>query len=359
MKKTLLLASLLAGACTTFAQVSPYTLTGTSYSQNFDGIGSGLPTGWAGYISATSSSYGNFYIDSISGAPVPFGSTSYGRYADSAGNDTLSGMCASDIFGAGFKNCPSNDAGAGTNAMNCGAEQAVTNRAFAVRQKSSGGYDPGVAFVFCAANTTGLSNFMATFNLESLDQTSPRVTTWAVDYGFGTSPSVFTPVPSASVTATSMSTGGYTFTNVPVTVNFGNLLDNQSQNVWIRIAALTGSTNTLGGSGKRTTSGIDDFHLMYSNSTTGVTNMPTAPTTSLVALGQATTDKISLSYNVTDAGAYTLTIYDIAGRILHSETVNAQNGGTITINSLHLAPGMYVAKMNNGNSSAIARIAVQ
>ena len=358
MKKTLLLLTLCAGAVTSFAQVTPNSLTGTSYSQNFDGIGSGLPTGWAGYISATSTSPGNFYIDSISGAPVAFGSVAYGRYADSAGLDTLAGACTTDIFGAGFKNVPSNDAGAGTNAMNCGDEEAVTNRAFGLRQKSSGGYDPGPAFVFCVTNTTGLSGFIATFNMESLDQTSPRVTTWAVDYGFGTTPTLFTPVPVASVTATSMTTGGYKFSNVPVTVNFGNLLDNNSQNVWIRIATL----NSSSGSGLRTTSAIDDFHLTYTNSVggTGVVNVSTQPSVSLTAIGQATSDKITLAYSTSEEGTYALNIYDLAGRVLHTETVNAKNGGeTITVNGLHLMPGMYIAKINNGNSSSVARIAVQ
>jgi hypothetical protein len=67
----------------------------------------------------------------------------------------------------------------------------------------------------------------------------------------GNSPGSFTPV------------GTYTdpgiFASTNKTFSFGAALDNQSQNVWIRVVALSAST----GAGSRDTFGIDNFTLSY------------------------------------------------------------------------------------------------
>ena len=268
--------------------------------------------------------------------------------------DTVS--CAGLVLGGGFKNFPS--ATVATPGDNwCGAPPTYSNRALGVRQVSPTNashpdLDPGAAFCVQLANTTGLMGFDLTFKLQSLDTSSPRISTWKVDYGFGASPSSFT---AASTGASVMTTGGKTFSNNTVNVDFGSALDNQSGPVWIRVVALSGST----GSGNRPSSAIDDFNLTWT-STTGVSNVPSQPVTTLTAIGQSTSDKITLAYTVEEAGIYTLALYDVAGRILHTQNVNGQIGTQdITVNGLHLAPGVYIAKINNGNSSSVARIAVQ
>jgi hypothetical protein len=353
MKKTVLLLSMCAIG---FAANAQLTLTGTSYTQNFDNVGSGsgstLPlTGWACYISATSTSLGT--PDATGG--MTFGpSTAFGAWGD-----TLD--CPTDVFGTGFKNCASNDAGGATSAqMTCAQQEAISNRALGVRQAGSShpGFDPGAAFTLELANTSGRTGFSLTFNLESLDTTCPRVTVWEVDYGTGATPTTFTPV---TTTPSTLSTGGYTFNNTPVTVNFGTALDNKTTPVWIRIATIVASTNTLGGNGDRTTSAIDDFHLTWTGTgTSGVSNVSAQPALSLMVIGAATSDKVNLAYTAEAEGNYTLSIYDLAGRTIHNETIATQTGTQhISVNGLHLAPGMYIAKMNSGNSSSVARIMVQ
>ncbi len=70
----------------------------------------------------------------------------------------------------------------------------ATDRALGLRQ-TGGVADPGGAFVFQIANTTGKINFTLDFSLQSLDASSTRTTTWLVEYGLGSNPTSFT-VPS-------------------------------------------------------------------------------------------------------------------------------------------------------------------
>jgi len=209
-----------------FSQV---TLSGTSYSENFNTIGSGLPAGFTVRTGATAAALGT------------------------AQTLTTTATAWNNTTGA-FKNFAS---ATGMLSSATAVEQAAsTDRALGVRQVA--GTDLGVAFTFQIANTTSLSNFQLSFKLQSLDITSPRTTTWLLQYGFGSSPSSFSTVASSPLTLT---TGNLSFTNTSVVVNFGNVLDNQSQNVWIRIVTLAATT----GSGNRATSAIDDFSLSYSS----------------------------------------------------------------------------------------------
>ena len=198
-------------------------LTASPYSQNFNDIGSGLPAGISVKTgTALASSLGTDAI--FATAPALWNNT-----------------------GGGFKNFASGNNEQGV------VQNSATDRAIGVRQIS--GTDPGVAFVFQIANSTGKINFTLDFNLQSLDATSPRLTTWRVDYGFGLNPSSFT-VPS---TTGILTTGGNTFSNNPVHVDFGNSLDNRSDVITIRIVALTPSS----GSGNRPSTGIDDLTLTW------------------------------------------------------------------------------------------------
>ncbi len=341
MKKLFLLLMIGAVAFNSDAQLS---LTGTSYTQNFDNLTtSGIPTGWKVYNSATSSSLGT--LDATYS-----NSTTWGAYYD-----TLD--CPSDVFGTGFKNAASADNGPTMSTATCTVQEAQTNRAFAVRQSSGTshpGYDPGASFALELANTSGDSSFSLAFNLQSLDSISTRVTIWTVDYGIGASPTSFTPVTTLPATLT---TGGNTFSNQHVTATLPAAVNKQAQPVWIRISALTATT----GSGNRATSGIDDFSLTWhTGSTTGVTNVSKVQTLSLTAIGQSTSDKITLAYSTEDETVYALSVYDLTGRVLHTQSINVQPGTqTVNIDGLHLKPGMYIAKMNNGNSSSIARFTIQ
>ncbi|QDK82933.1 hypothetical protein EXU85_31735 [Spirosoma sp. KCTC 42546] len=220
-KQLLFVLAFLLVTNTLLAQVS---LTGTSYTETFDGLGSSLPSSWSIYTGATSTTLGNTatYVSATT------------AWTSTTGN---------------FRNVASGDLGAGsTNTQ----QNASTDRAIAIRQTGSLG-DPGAAFGVKLANTTGLQDFKLSLKLQSLDPSSARTTIWAVQYGLGDSPTSFTTVATQAI-------GGSTFSNNTVNYEFGFALDNIGQAVWIRVVALTAST----GSGSRPTTGLDDFSLSYS-----------------------------------------------------------------------------------------------
>lgn len=220
------------------------SLSGNCYTQNFDSIGKGLPKGWGVYIGASDSSTGTLINDNehLLLKPVSW-SIPYGN----------------------FRNCASAN-GHYFSHTDTGAQNSSKDRALAVRQVSPSSTffphsDPGAAFVFQIANTEGMTNFNLTFNLQSLDSISPRLTTWSVDYGIGAHPSFFTLVNATG----KMTTGGNTFSNNVITVNFKNMLDNKTGPVSIRIITLKSSD----GVSYRTTTGIDNFKLTWVNATNG------------------------------------------------------------------------------------------
>ena len=206
-------------------------LTTSPYTQNFDGISAGLPAGFSAKVGATASLL-------------------------STGDMTPAGAWAPTVWNnvtAGTKNFAS--ATGLTAAADATAQGAATNRAFGIRQTSATGYDPGSAFVMLLDNTTGKTNFQLSFQLQSLDNTSGRTTTWIVDYGLGDTPTSFTPVSTTPATLTTTPTFGAT----NVSVNFGSSLNNLNQKVWIRVVALSATT----GSGNRPSSAIDDVQLSW------------------------------------------------------------------------------------------------
>jgi hypothetical protein len=217
---------------------------------------------------------------------------------------------------------------------------------------SAPGYDPGPVFALNLANTSGLRGIRASFKLQSLDYGMPRISTWSVYYGLGAAPTQFF----IGSTTGDTTTGNLAFKSSTINTNFLNAIDNQSGQVWIIIASLNSST----GSGNRATTGIDDFSLTWTTSPTGATNLTTSPETSLSVFGTATSDKIVFGANTEEAANYSFAIYDITGRVLHTETINATTGfQQFTVTGLHLTSGMYFAKMFNGNSSSVTKFSVQ
>ncbi len=224
-----LLAVLQAGG--SLAQYHP---VGTSYYQDFAGLGNGLPPGWHVYTGATDTGRGK--------------------------EDTLiSGVISWGNTGAGFKNYAS------ANGLPSGAsvadQQNASDRALGVRQTTAAGYNPGAAFVFRMAHTTGLSDFQLSFRLQALTSSS-HVIEWTVDYGLGDTPVTFTPVAASGI----LTTGNSTVSNNTVNVDFGNALDHYAGTVWIRIVNLTSSAS---GSGSRPSTAIDDFSLSWAGTAAG------------------------------------------------------------------------------------------
>lgn len=207
------------------------TLTGTSYTENFDGIGTGFPTGWMVKLHATSTTLGTDTV--MNTAKTKWNSTTKGVF-NYASADGL------------------------TAASDSAAQANATDRALGIRQTGAVG-DPGAAFTMQIANTTDMNTFSMSFKLQSLDASSPRTTTWKVQYATGANPSTFTDLTTTPIVLT---TGGSTWSNTDVNISFGALLDNQAGPVWIRVVTLTASATP---SGNRPSTAIDDVTLNWSN----------------------------------------------------------------------------------------------
>jgi hypothetical protein len=213
----------IGGTVITLGSSSPYLI-------NFDAIGTSLPNGVFVSSNATASTIGT------------------------AGSYTSS-KSAWNLTGAGFKNVAS--ANGLTAAATTTDQDNSSNRALAVRQTSTVdiGGDPGASFIFLLDNTTGKTNLKMDFQLQSLDATSSRTTTWVVEYAFGDNPTSF-----ISTTATgTLTTGNSTFSNNAISVTLPAAVNNQSQKVWIRIFAKTATT----GGGNRATTAIDDVKFTW------------------------------------------------------------------------------------------------
>ena len=203
------------------------TLTGTNYTQNFNSISNGLPPGWSVRTNATATSLGVATAFNITN--VSWGTTT-GQFANGAGTINNSSTAAT-----------------GTESVTLQVE--FTNRCPCIRQTATFG-DPGAAFVFQIANTTGYSNLTFSVDL-SLLKSNGYSTTWTIDYAVGDSPSSFT------LLGTNSDPGAFGTTNRSFTL--GTDADNQPNKVWIRIVALSAAT----GSGSRDTFGIDNFSLSW------------------------------------------------------------------------------------------------
>ncbi|MCZ4223302.1 CehA/McbA family metallohydrolase [Pedobacter rhodius] len=264
MKKLLLLSLVFLISTRLFSQVS---LTASPYTENFDGIGTTLPAGFSIRTGATATTLGTV---------AAFTNTA------AAWNATA----------GGFKNFAS--AAIGPSTTTTTAQNAATDRALGIRQTGSVG-DPGGAFVFQLANTTGKTSLRLTLNLQSLDATSTRQATWRIDYGFGATPTTFT---TAATTTGTFTTGASTFTNNVITADFGNALDNYSGPIWIRIVTLATTT----GANIRPSTAIDNFSLSFtSGSGTSTPTLTAAPAS--LAFGNQTTATNSAAQSFTLSGA--------------------------------------------------------
>jgi hypothetical protein len=234
MKKFVLsLIAVTTLAATVQGQVA---ISNLGYTQDFNSIGSGLPTGWDVRTGATASALGN--TASFTTNATSWGETSgaFKNYAASTGlTETAT---SSDQSGS-------------------------TNRALGIRQTGAFG-DPGASFNF-HFSTLGVQVTSISLDLMMLS-VQTRLTTWSIQYGVGANPTSFTTLGTWSDPGAFGATS-FNFT----TANFGTALDNQSD-LWFRVAALSGST----GSGNRDSMGIDNFSIAA---------VPEPSTYALIALG--------------------------------------------------------------------------
>jgi len=224
MKKLLTFSLLSLGLCSTAMAQAPYELLGHSYTQNFDGLGGGLPTGWMVYKNATTTSLGTALTFNASATPWDQGSGQFCNYA------------AKDTFYA---------------AATAAAQNASPNRALGVKPDAS--IDTGTAVVFRIKNTKGLSSINFSCNVMSLDLNAARYKYWYIDYGVGSNPTSFNTI------AGSFLIGNNTFFQFPISVNLPAGLNNQDSSVWIRMISYVPSYNSLA----YPTSAIDDVNITW------------------------------------------------------------------------------------------------
>lgn len=236
---------------------------GTTYTENFDGIGTALPTGWSVRTGASTSTLGTAQTLT----------TTATSWADTAG---------------AFKNCAAGETPL-ISSSTITAQSGSTDRALAVRPSGAFG-DPGAAFTLQLANTSLRTSFSLTLKHMLLDAQT-RTTTFTVQYS-----TVAAGTSGWTDLGTYITNGSWGSTSTGV-LSFGTALDNISGNVWIRIVALVGSSNT----GSRDTYGIDDFVLSWTN--TVVCAVPTlSATTSASPIGTTST---TLNGEVTSLGGGT------------------------------------------------------
>lgn len=268
------------------------TLNGTPYEQNFDGIGSGLPLGWLIYTGATSSSLGN--SATWTQATATWGETN-GR----------------------FKNFAANDSGLASNALD-GVQNSATDRALGIRQ--TGGFgDPGASFVLTLNNTTGFQNFGLSFKAQMLS-VQTRSTNWTVDYRVGNSGNFNVLGTYSDPNAFGSSTLNFS--------NFGTDINNQSNQVQIRISALLAST----GSYNRDSFGIDDFQLTYSSVPVNNPPVVTLPGTAISYTENASATILDASATVTDIDSPNFNNGSLTARFTTGgsadDRINIRNEGT-------------------------------
>jgi trimeric autotransporter adhesin len=183
MKHLFLLASFILLHSFSWGQISP----NVSYTQNFDGVSGGLPTGWTVRTGSSATALGT--TQTLNTSAIAW-ATSTGQFANFASADGL------------------------TSSSNSAAQAANTDRVLGVRQSAAFG-DPGASFCLQISNTIGLANYQMAFKLMSLDPTTPvaRTTAWKVDYGFGASPTTWTTI-ATSPASISTQFGSWNTTNV-------------------------------------------------------------------------------------------------------------------------------------------------
>ncbi len=284
--------------------------TGT-YTQNFDTLASGLPTGWSIYTAAGATALGT--PATLNVTPPTWASTT-GQWAN---------MAAADNNGTPF-------VGTETNTV----QNASTDRALAIRQTGSFG-DPGASANFYFS-TAGQQVTAISFKAQMLS-VQTRSTTWSLQYGLGATPASWTTI----ATFADPAAFGTTVVNG---AGFGTALDNQSQ-VWLRVVALAAST----GSGNRDSFGLDDFTI-----TTIPASGPPPPSIDTPPASQTVTEGADVTFHVAANGPGPLTYQWRKGLSNLGDTGNISGALTDTLTLTGVAvsdSGSYDVVVTNAGGS--------
>lgn len=167
-----------------------------------------------------------------------------------------------------------------------------------------------------------------------------RSTTWTIDYAVGNSPSSFTAL------GTYPDPGNFGTTTV--TYNLGTDADNQTNNVWIRVVALSAST----GSGSRDTFGIDNFILNYAGpSFPAISSQPASVTNAVF-----TTATLSVSSSGTPPLYYQW--FDGGNALSDGGNISGSTNSTLTLSQVvHTNAGNYTVVVTNNSGSVTSHVA--
>jgi len=76
-------------------------------------------------------------------------------------------------------------------------------------------------------------------------------------------------------------------------------------------------------------------------------------------IGNSTREQITFSFTASAERKYNVVMYDMVGRMVYSETINAQQGvARYTLTDMHLVPGIYCLKVEGNNKYGIAKVLI-
>src|ERR1035438_9606556 len=295
--------------------LSAYTTGSTGfYTNTFDSLGysanetvDGTPGGAAGYLAGEWTCYINATANG------------FGTIAAGAPNNISGGIMNvwTNIFTGAFCNYASYfDYIGGTNFYPSGLpidtsygvitnglyQTNEPNRCLGIRQIGSFG-DPGASFVIKLANTLLYDNFKMSVDLINLDPTSPRTTTWQIQYGIADPvvgvPAAFQIVP--GLNSIFIDNPGSNHWKRVINMSLPNgTINNIDGQVWLRIVTLATST----GSGNRETFAIDNFGLTWTTGSAGCT--PATGTITLTPPPAPVYSNATVSFSVNEAATQPL-----------------------------------------------------
>jgi hypothetical protein len=224
MKSTVSILTVIVATSFSSVASAQVTLTGTSYSEDFNNLSSGLPTGWTVSTAATSTTLGT--AATFTTDPISWGSAA------------SSGV---------FRNTSGLNIAASSNSS---TQSSNTDRALGWRPNLAGEREGAITLQL--SNTTGFQNFNLSLSVYTFNDVT-AVATYVLEYRVGSSGS-FTQLGSTYTTGAAFSEQTYSVTSTSLTA-----LNDQNSPVFIRLRGTTSS-----GTGSLDGVAIDNFSLSYS-----------------------------------------------------------------------------------------------
>lgn len=306
------------------ARAQLLALSGTNYTQDFNAIGSGLPTGWSVRTGASTTSLGT---------SVAFTTTAAAWKTATAGQF------------ANFASITNNDGTMFISTEDAATQAAATNRVPGIRL--SNGTSPGTSFTLGITNTVGFTNFSVDVDILTLN-TNSRIYAWNVECGVGAAPTAFTFL------------GKFVDTNVIGSSHLAFALPasiaDLGDNVWVRIAVITNAS----ASGSHDTWGIDNFSLNW----TVIPPSVAPPSISVHPVSVNKNASTTATFGITASGGGILTYQWRKDGIdlVNGGNISGANSSTLTVAPVYAADaaGYSIFITNNFGSitSSVAALTV-